>query len=139
MEALKLELEKLGHEVQIPFLSKEEVKYGSGNKINFEQYIAEHGGIENFPAEDEIWTVKENAILDHFEKLEWADRVFIANYEKRGIEGYIGGNTLIEMGVAFYLKKKICVLNQVSSKLQYRPEIYAMKPEFLNGDLKLLK
>ncbi len=57
---------------------------------------------------------------------------------KRGVNGYIGGNTLIEIGVAFYLKKKIYILNPVSSELSYKQEIMGMKPVMLNNNFSLI-
>lgn len=55
------------------------------------------------------------------------------------MKGYVGGNTLIEIGVAFFLGKSIYILNPVSSELSYKQEIMGMKPVFLNGDLKKIK
>lgn len=66
-------------------------------------------------------------------------KVYFGEYiEKRGIKGYIGGNTLIEIGVAFYLNKKMYILNPVSSELSYKQEIMGMKPVLLNGNLDLI-
>ena len=62
----------------------------------------------------------------------------MSNYEKRGIAGYIGGNTLIEIGLAFYLKKPIYLMNDVSSELSYKVEILGMRPIVLHGDLNLI-
>ncbi len=137
MEAVRDELEKLGHEVKIPELADEApAEFGGDKKVYFGQYVEENGGIDAFPAGHKIWNLKEGAILDHFIKLEWCDAVLITNYEKKGIEGYVGGNTLIEIGVGFYLKKPIYILNQVSSSLSYKVEILGIKPIMLNGDLK---
>jgi hypothetical protein len=63
----------------------------------------------------------------------------VINEEKRGIAGYIGGNTLIEIGVAFYQHKPIFILHQVSSELSYKQEILGMKPVMLDGDLGRIK
>jgi hypothetical protein len=82
--------------------------------------------------------MKESAINDHYEKIDWCDGILVVNHEKRGISGYIGGNTLIEIGVAFYLKKKIYILNPVSSELTYKQEIMGMKPIMLNNNLSLV-
>lgn len=136
MESTRDELIKSGHEVKIPELALEvPEEYGGGKKIYFGQFIEQNGGIDAFPAGHEIWNMKEGAINDHYEKIDWCDAVLIINHEKRGIQGYVGGNTLIEIGVAFYLKKKIYILNQVSSELSYKQEIMGMKPIILNGDL----
>ena len=136
MESVRDELIKQGHEVKIPELALEVPKeFGGGKKVYFGQYIEQNGGIDAFPARHEIWNMKEGAINDHYEKIDWCDGILVVNHEKRGINGYVGGNTLIEIGVAFYLKKKIYILNPVSSELSYKQEILGMKPRILNGDL----
>lgn len=139
MEAVRDELAKLGHQVKIPELNLEAPQeFGGGRKIYFGKHIEDNGGIDAFPPEHDIWKLKQGAIRDHFEKIEWCDAVLIANYEKRGVAGYVGGNTLIEIGVAFYLGKKIFILNPISSDLSYKQEIIAMQPKMLAGNLALI-
>jgi len=139
MESARDTLLKIGHEVKIPELALEvPEEYGGGKKTYFGQFIEQNGGIDSFPAGHEIWSMKEGAINDHFDKINWCEAVLIINHEKRGIQGYVGGNTLIEIGVAFYSKKKIYILNQVSSELSYKQEIMGMKPLMLNGDLNII-
>lgn len=136
IETVRDRLMESGHEVQFPQLALAlPEKYGGDQKLNFDQYIKEHGGVDAFPPEHEIWDLKEGAIKDHFKKIEWSDAILVVNCEKRGIEGYIGGSTLIEIGLAFYLGKKIYILNPISSELSYKQEIYGMKPILLNDDL----
>jgi hypothetical protein len=136
MEAARDELIKLGYEVKIPELALEAPEqFGGDKKVYFGKYIEDNGGINAFPAGHEIWSHKEGAIRDHYEKIDWADAILVINEEKRGIAGYIGGNTLIEIGVAFYLRKEIFILNDVSSELSYKQEILGMKPTMLEGDL----
>ena len=96
-------LENLGHEVKIPVIG---TKDADG---------------------------KEESIRMHFEKIEWSDAVLILNYDKNGIPNYIGANTLIEMGVAFYLGKPIYLLNNIP-ELGYKEEILGMKPVVIGGD-----
>ena len=140
MESARDELVKLGHKVKIPELALEVPKeFGKGKKIYFGKHIEDNGGMDAFPAGHKIWNLKEGAIRDHYEKIDWADAVLIINHEKRGISGYIGGNTLIEIGVAFYSKKPIYILNPVSSELSYKQEILGMKPIILNGNFDLIK
>lgn len=140
MESVRDELIKRGYEIKIPELTLEVPKeFGGGKKVYFGQHIEQNGGIDSFPAGHEIWDLKEGAINDHYEKIDWCDSILVINHEKRGIKGYIGGNTLIEIGVAFYLKKKIFILNSVSSELSYKQEIMGMKPVILNCDLSKLK
>src|SRR3989344_342733 len=140
MELARDKLIKLGHETKIPELALEvPQKFGGGKKVYFGQYIEQNGGIDEFPAGHEIWNLKEGAINNHYAKIDWCDSILVVNHEKKGIDGYIGGNTLIEVGVAFYLKKKIYVLNPVSSDLSYKQEILCMKPVVINGNLDLIK
>lgn len=140
MEYAQEELTKLGHEVKIPMLALEvPEQFGGGKKIYFGEFIENNGGIDAFPGHHEIWALKHGAIKDHYEKIDWAEAVLIINHEKRGVPGYVGGNTLIEIGVAFYQKKPIYILNPVSSDLSYKQEIMGMKPIFLDGDLSKIK
>ena len=140
MESARDELLKLGFEIKIPELGLEAPKeYGGGKKVYFGKHIEENGGIDAFPAGHKIWDQKESAIRDHFKKIDWADAILVVNHEKRGIKGYIGGNTLIEIGVAFYLRKKIYILHDISSELSYKQEILGMKPVMLYGNLKLIE
>lgn len=136
MELARDELVMKGHDVRIPELRLEvPEEYGGGKKVYFGQFIEQNGGIDVFPPGHKIWDMKEGAINDHYQKIDWCDAVLVINHEKRGIQGYIGGNTLIEVGVAFYLKKKIYILNPVSSELSYKQEILGMKPIIIGGDL----
>ncbi len=139
MEEARDALTARGFEVKIPELAREAPEeFGGGKKVYFGHYIEEHGGIDAFPADHAVWDLKESAIRDHYEKIEWCDAVVVVNVEKRGVEGYVGGNTLIEIGVAFYLRKKICILNPVSSELSYTQEIMGMKPIFLDGNIQAI-
>lgn len=140
MEAVRDQLVAMGHEVKIPELAMEvPEQYGGGKKVYFGQYVAENGGMDAFPAGHQLWDLKEGAIRDHYEKIDWGQAILVVNPEKRGIAGYVGGNTLIEIGVAFYLMKGIYILNPVSSELSYKQEILGMKPTILNGDIQLIK
>jgi hypothetical protein len=140
MEDVRDELTNLGHEIKIPELALEvPEEFGGGRKVYFGEYIEKNGGIDAFPAGHKIWDLKESAINDHYNKIEWGDAILVINPPKRGIEGYVGGNTLIEIGLAFYLNKKIFILNTVSSELSYKQEIIGMKPIILDGDLTKIK
>ncbi len=134
MLSLKKELELVGNEVIIPSLALEV----PGEDKYFGQYMEENGGIDAFPVEDHIWELKKEAIIDHFSKIEESDAILVANFDKKGISGYVGGNTLMEIGLAFYLKKKIFILNDVSSEISYKQEIMGIRPTILKGDLNNL-
>ncbi len=78
--------------------------------------------------------IEHDFIREHFRKIEQADAVLVLNYEKKGVVGYIGGNTFLEMGHAFGLGKKIYLLYPVPY-MDYSVEMHAMQPIILNGDL----
>ena len=76
-----------------------------------------------------------DAIKEHWSIIQNSDAVLVLNYTKNGIENYIGGNTLLEMGFAYILEKPIYLLNQIPNIPFYETEIKAMKPKILNGEL----
>lgn len=75
----------------------------------------------------------------HFDKVALADAILVVNFEKRGIQNYIGANVLMEMALAFYLKKKIFILNELPEKSAFEEEILGMQPIVLHGDADRLK
>ncbi len=79
---------------------------------------------------------KTKLMLKHFKKIIDADAILILNLEKRGLQGYIGGNTLMEMTLAFHYKKPIFIYDNISEELSFKEEIYAVNPKFIERDLK---
>ncbi len=127
--SIKEKLEKLGHKVKLWPLR---LKDGDGKLIT----VTEYHKIRHSANEDEkwVWDKKAEAILEHFEKVVWSDAILVVNYDKNNVKGYIGGNTLMEMGLAFFLGKKIYLLNEVP-ELSYKEEILGVKPVIIRGDL----
>ncbi len=127
--SVKEKLEKLGHEVEIWRLKLRDEK---GQLISAKEYYK----IRRTADENEkwVWDRKAEVVLEHFEKVARSDAILVANYDKNDVKGYIGGNTLMEMGLAFFLKKKIYLLNQIP-ELSYKEEILGVRPVILNGDL----
>jgi nucleoside 2-deoxyribosyltransferase len=118
MFEVKKELESQGHTV---FLSKFANEY-----INLPQ-----GDIEK----QTVYDKNNNDGLKEFSTvIQDTDAVLALNYEKNGIENYIGGNTFLELGYAFILGKKIFFMNPIPNML-YTSELEAMKPVILNDDL----
>jgi hypothetical protein len=74
----------------------------------------------------------------HFAKIQEGDAILVINNEKNGIKGYIGGNVLMEITIAYFLKKPIYILNQLDEALSIKEEIYGINPVFLKGDLNKL-
>lgn len=79
-----------------------------------------------------------DAIREHWQIIQNSDAVLVLNYDKHGILGYIGGNSFLEMGFAYVLKKPIFLLNPIPDMPHYKTEIIAMKPTVLYGDLNKL-
>lgn len=82
---------------------------------------------------------KKKELMDnHFKEVEKADAVLIVNDEKHGIKGYIGGNVLMEIALAYWLKKKIFVLNTVDENHSVYEEILGIDAVQLHGDITQL-
>jgi nucleoside 2-deoxyribosyltransferase len=73
-------------------------------------------------------------IRGYFEKIKSCDAVLIVNVERKGIEGYVGGNSLLEMGFAHVLHKPVYLWNDIPD-MGYADEIVAMQPVVIHGDL----
>jgi nucleoside 2-deoxyribosyltransferase len=122
MAKIQSSLEKVGHTVLVPT--------ELGNTQTNESYMVRD--------EDKISTkIEYDFIREHFRKIEQSDAILILNYEKKGVKGYIGGNTFLEMGYAFGLGKKIYLLYPIPT-MDYGVEMHAMKPIVLDGDLSKL-
>ena len=82
--------------------------------------------------------IKYDFIKKHFRYISRADCLLIANYDKKGIQNYIGGNAFLEMGYAYSLAKPIFLLNPLPQIEYYYHEMVAMQPIVLNGKLSLI-
>ena len=80
-----------------------------------------------------------DAMREFCEKIKESDAVLELNYDRKGINNYIGGNTLIEIGYAHILHKKIFLLNPIPEIEFYKSEIEAVRPVILNGDISKIK
>lgn len=82
--------------------------------------------------------IKYDLIRKYYKKMKKYDIVLVVNSDKNGIKGYIGGNTFIEMAFAHILNKPLYCLYSLPD-MDYLPEIMAMQPIILNGDLDKIK
>jgi hypothetical protein len=78
---------------------------------------------------------KGNFIQENFLNISNSDAILVINNEKNGIKGYIGANVLMEIGLAFYLKKKIYIWNQYPGDAPYKEELLAFDVQIINKDL----
>ena len=75
----------------------------------------------------------------HYKHILESGAVLIVNEPKNGIDNYIGGNVLIEMGQAYVNDKKIFFLHGMPKDLPYLDEILAMDPICLNDNIEKIK
>jgi len=118
---------KQGHKVEIPLLSQK-ILNGEISLEDFLRIKKEKGDI------DFRRNSGEDLIKRYFHLIKKSDAVLIVNVDKNEIKNYIGGNTLLEIGFAYILDKKIFLLNEIPD-ISYKDEIKAMQPVILNGDL----
>ena len=78
---------------------------------------------------------EQDAIREHWETIQKCDATLVLNYDRRGGKNYIGGNTLMEIGFAHVLNKKIFLMNPIPDIEYYKSEIEATHPVILNGDI----
>ncbi|MCX6763853.1 MAG: hypothetical protein NTZ97_03960 [Candidatus Moranbacteria bacterium] len=115
-----------------------------GHRVDLhEHYVLQAKGemrdmIERMNKEHAKVKIENDYIKYHHNEIVKSDAVLVLNFDKNGIDNYIGGNTLIEMGDAYVLDKKIFLLNSVP-EMMYTDEIIAMQPVILNGDLSKIK
>lgn len=133
MEDLAKRLQALGHEVQLP---SADIELKDGRKVTIEEFYLIRKQAN--PSEEWIWDEKERAIQRHFQKIVWSDAILVANYDKKGVTGYIGANTLMEMGLALFLHKPIYLLKAVPD-MNYAEEIRGVKPRVIHEDLERIK
>ena len=68
----------------------------------------------------------------------WRDAIYLLNYEKHGIPGYVGGAALIELYIAHREYKKIFLENDIEKSPMY-DEIMGFAPVFVHGKLSKIK
>ena len=78
--------------------------------------------------------IQHDFIREHFRKIEKCDAILVLNYTKKRTKNYIGGNTFLEIGLAYWLGKKIFLLNPIPD-MDYMTELRAMKLMVLHGNL----
>lgn len=140
MVVFRQKLIDLNHEV---ILHEHYVAWGSGQKVTIE-----HGGkritldreeLKKKIGNNEHATLKKenNYIKVHYKEILDSDAILVLNLDKNGVENYIGGNTLIEIGQAYVNDKKIFLLNPIP-EISYKAEIESMDPVILNSDLSAI-
>ncbi len=124
--AIAGQLEKLGFSVIIPQTAR---KMKATDNFNVEQHKTWYQNKADYH-------IKTKLMMDHFNEVVKSDAILVLNYEKHGMQGYIGGNVLMKMTIALYFKKPIFIYDQISEDLPIKEEIYGLNPVFIAKDLK---
>jgi hypothetical protein len=119
------QLEAQGFEVIVPKTARKMKETGDFDVDHYKTWFANPGD----------YGKKAELIRAHFEEIAKGDAVLILNFEKNGKPNYIGGNVLMEMSLAFWLKKPIFILGEAPEDSAYLEEIYGVLPVFLHGNV----
>ena len=111
------DLKKLGHEVLLP----NGIMTDAIHKPDFNPVTAKRDN-------------GYDAIREHFDKIKESDAILVCNFTKNNIENYIGANTFLEMGFAYYIGKPIFTFNPLPDYKYINDEILSFDAKALNGD-----
>jgi hypothetical protein len=125
---IKQKLEEKSHEV---FVYPQEIKV-NGKTIHVTDYYK----MRKDSLTGGLLEIKTKLVGEHIKRIENSDAILVLNLDKDGKNGYIGGNTFLEMGIAYYLNKKIFVWKKPSENLSYFEEIMALNPILINEKLE---
>ncbi len=128
---IKQKLEEKGHEV---FVYPKEIEV-NGKTI----HVIEYYKMRKDDLTDDLLKIKTMLVDKHIEKIKNSDAILVLNLDKDGKDGYIGGNTFLEMGIAYYLNKKIFLWKKPSESLPYFEEIMALNPIIINENIEEIK
>lgn len=117
------QLSKEGFQVVVPITAEKMKETGDFDVSHYKTWFADEGDYDK----------KAALMRAHFDKVATGDAILVLNYEKNGKQNYIGGNVLMEMSLAFYLKKPIFIINEFPEDSAYEEEIKGMMPVLLHG------
>jgi nucleoside 2-deoxyribosyltransferase len=132
---VKKDLEKLGHQVNIPFFTQKIID----GEISYEDFLRakEKDGDILLRTGESMDMIKR-----YWDFIKNSDAILVLNMNKRGIDNYIGGSTLMEMGFAYGQGKKIFLYNPIPARgerMHYVDEITDLKPIVIAGNLDEIK
>ncbi|MEA1963108.1 MAG: hypothetical protein U9M94_02605 [Patescibacteria group bacterium] len=125
------QLTSMGYEVDIPLTSQRIIN----GELTMEDFLKEkdQNGDSAF-RESAMRKIKDDLIKRYYNKIGESDAILVLNLEKKGITGYIGGNTFLEIGFAHVLDKKIYLFDDLP-EISYKDELEAMQPIIINKDI----
>ena len=127
MAETKEKLEGLGHKAEVP--------------CDIQKFLDDPGYTTDNHEENFKHCLENDILRRCLNSIGKSDAILVLNYPKNGINGHIGTNTLIDMGVAYYLGKKIFLLNHPPDvkKEKSTHEVLVMQPVILDGDFSRIK
>ena len=126
--AIEEQLKAAGYEALIPSTAN---RMKQNNDFTVERY-------KTWLANEQDYHKKKALMDEHFAKVMAADAILMVNLEKNGIAGYIGGNGLMEMVIAYHYKKPIYIWNEVGGTHPFEEEIKGMGAIPIHQDIAKL-
>lgn len=126
---IEKQLKKLGFKTKIPKTARIMAKNKNFSVSYYKTWYKN-------PADYKLKTALMNG---HFKKVIASDAILVINNEKNGVPGYIGGNVLMEMTVAYLNKKPIFLWSDISEDLAIKEEIRGLNPIIIGRDLNKIK
>jgi len=131
IKEVKEDLEARGWTVNIPYVSQMIID----GKMSFDDFLQakENSGDIGIRQAQGIDMIKR-----YWDLIKNSDAILVLNLHKKGIDSYIGGNTLMEMGFAYGHNKKIYLWSDIpqrNERMHYVDEVIDMKPIVINGNL----
>lgn len=126
MIKVKKELEEKGHTVFVPH--------------DIEIHVENPHFVDDLAGN--LSHVRETDIMRRcFDLIAQSDAVLVLNLDRKGIKGYIGASTLMELGLAYYLKKKLFLYQDIPhwDEVRWAHEISIMQPTIVKGDINKVK
>ena len=128
---VKEKLEKRGFEV---FLYPQKVEV-DGRTID----VGEYYKMRKNNLTQELLKIKRQLIDEHIKKIKNSDAILVLNLDRGENRGYVGGNTFLEMGIAYFLGKKVFIWKKPSQNLPYFEEIMALSPISIGENLERIE
>jgi hypothetical protein len=122
---IEKQLKQQGFSVLIPTTARKMQKSGNFDDMQYKTWY-----------QDETqYHIKKHLMDEHFKKIKKSDAILVVNMEKKKIQGYIGGNVLMEITAAYLWKKPIYIWNTIDATHPFLEELKGVQAIFLNQDL----
>lgn len=119
----KKKLEKMGHTVNVPH--------------DTDSHAKDRALVDDLDR-NLVHARERDLMMQSFKLVASSDAILVLNHKRKGIDGYIGASALMEMGLAYYFKKKIFLLYDVPhhDTVRWAHEVRLIDPIILNGDIE---